>query len=89
MNKLNEKVQKINTKEDFLEFVQLLVNDLSKNQWENDNLADYLEGINSWVDDMDGYFENVRDYDALEKIKNNQLDWKILGKILLAATMYE
>lgn len=54
MNKLNEKVQKINTKEDFLEFVKLLVNDLSTNQWENDNLADYLEGINSWVDDMDG-----------------------------------
>ncbi|EXT52998.1 hypothetical protein J812_3984 [Acinetobacter baumannii 25977_9] len=48
----------------------MLVNDLSTNQWENDNLADYLEGINSWVDDMDGYFENVRDYDALEKIIN-------------------
>lgn len=89
MNKLNAKVEKISTKEDFLEFTQLLVEDLSSNKWENNNLVDYLEGINSWVDDMDGYFENMRDFEALEKIKNNQLDWKILAKILLAATMYE
>ncbi|EXB48566.1 hypothetical protein J699_00913 [Acinetobacter sp. 1000160] len=38
---------------------------------------------------MDGYFENMKDFDALEKIKKNQIDWKILAKILLAATMYE
>ena len=89
MNKLNAKVEKISTKEDFLEFTQLLVEDLSSNKWENNNLVDYLESIKSWVDDMDGYFENMRDFEALEKIKNNQLDWKILAKILLAATMYE
>lgn len=89
MNNLNETVEKINTKEDFLEFTQILIEDFSLNKWENNNLADYLEGINSWVDDMDGYFENMKDFDALEKIKKNQLDWKILAKILLAATMYE
>ena len=89
MNKLNAKVEKISTKEDFLAFTQLLVEDLSSNKWENNNLVDYLESINSWVDDMDGYFENMKDFEALEKIKNNQLDWKILAKILLAATMYE
>ena len=89
MNKLNETVEKINSKEDFLEFTQILIEDLSLNKWENNNLADYLEGINSWVDDMDGYFETMKDFDALEKIKKNQLDWKILAKILLAATMYE
>ncbi|QHH92641.1 hypothetical protein FPL18_01625 [Acinetobacter gyllenbergii] len=89
MSKLNEIVEKINTKEDFLEFTQILIEALSLNKWENNNLADYLEGINSWVDDMDGYFENMEDFDAIEKIKKNQLDWKILAKILLAATMYE
>ncbi|OTG79644.1 hypothetical protein B9T33_10900 [Acinetobacter sp. ANC 5054] len=89
MNKLNEAVEKISTKEDFLEFTQILMEDLSLNKWENNNLADYLEGVNSWVDDMEGYFENMKDFDTLEKINKNQLDWKIFAKILLAATMYE
>lgn len=72
MKNLNETVEKINTKEDFLEFTQILIEDLSLNKWENN----YLEGLNSWVDDMDGYFENMKDFDALEKIKKI----KLIGK---------
>lgn len=76
MNNLNETVEKINTTEDFLEFTQILIEDFSLNKWENNNLADYLEGLNIWVDDMDGYFENMKDFDALEKIKKI----KLIGK---------
>lgn len=89
MNKLNAKMKEVETKEDFLELIRLLINDLKKNDWDNNTLEAYLSGIEGWTDDMDGYFENFKDYDSLEKIKNNTLDWKILAHILVCATVYE
>ena len=89
MTELNKKVHEIETREDFLCFMRMLINDINNNKWENNTLLNYLEGIEGWVDDMDGYFKNIKDFDALGKIENNQLDWKILAKIFLAATIYE
>lgn len=89
MNNLNEFVEDISSKEEFLEFLRLLNQNLLSNEWQNNSLSSYLEGVESWVDDMEGYFLNMRDYSSLEKIRSNQLDWRIIAKILLAATMYE
>jgi hypothetical protein len=75
----------INSRQDFVLFLQGLSKDLSQNpsDWENDTLERFIEAMAAWVNDMDGYYKNLN-----APIPEN-VDWKILGQILLAATMYE
>lgn len=84
-----DKIHTVKTKEDFLEFLRMLIEDLKSNDWDNSSLEQYLWGIEGWVDDMDGYFLNMKDHEILSKINRNELDWKILAHILFAATAYE
>lgn len=84
-----QKVEHVKTKEDFLEFMLLLIQDFKNNAWDNHTLEQYLSGIEGFVDDIDGYFINKNDLISLEKIMNNELDWNILARILIAATVYE
>ena len=89
MRNITQKIEHIKNKEDFLEFVVLLIQDFKNNPWDNHTLEQYLFGMEGFVDDIDGYFINKNDLISLEKIKNNELDWKILAQIMVAATMYE
>ncbi len=80
-----QKIDEISSKDDFVNFVELLVSDLNTNpsEWANKNLSEYLEGIASWTEDMDGYYQN-----------NNvpipeHINWKVFANILVAAKMYE
>lgn len=84
-----ELVNNIKTREDFLKFINALQKQNVEKSWENSTLPTYLEGIESWVEDMDGYFNNIGDQETLNKIQSNNLDWKLLAQILSAATMYE
>jgi hypothetical protein len=52
-------------------------------EWENSDLASYLDGMSGWIEDMDGYFSNVG-----ESIPE-QPTWKLVAMILLAARSYE
>lgn len=80
-NKINE----ISTKEDFINFVELLVSDLKNNpeDWTNKTLSEYLKGISSWTEDMEGYYQN----NDIPIPKN--VNWKVFANILVAAKMYE
>jgi len=85
MNKLEIKTEAIQTKDDFIGFLQLLVQNIKSHpeEWENKSLDSYLEGIASWTEDMEGYYQN-----------NNlpipqSVDWKLFANILMAAKMYE
>lgn len=85
MNELERMIKNINSKEDFLQFMDTLINDLKVNPdlWENKTLADYLSAIQSWTEDMEGYYIN-KNIPVPENIS-----WKIFANILMAATMYE
>lgn len=89
MQNIIQKVEYVKTQEDFLEFILLLIQDFKNNPWDNHMLEQYLSGIEGFVDDIDGYFINKNDLISLDKIKNNELDWNIFARILIAATMYE
>ena len=89
MNKINNQMKNVNTKEDFLKLLAILIDDLNSNDWDNNTLESYLSGVEGWVDDMDGYFANIKDDKTLEKLNNNELDWKILAHIFVASTVYE
>ena len=80
-----EEVKGVETREDFVEFVQHLLQDWRQHpeRWENANLEAYLEAIAAWVQDMDGYEGNRG------KPFPKHLTWREVGEILLAARIYE
>jgi hypothetical protein len=87
MTNLVKVSEKIKTKEDFVSFVELLLEDLKNNlqTWENNSLDFYLDAVGRWVDDMEGYYE----YIGINDIDYDKINWRIFADVLLAARHYE
>ena len=85
MKNLIVKINTINQKKDFVNFVELLLEDLrnNPNDWENKTLESYLEAIGSWTEDMERFYINNQ-----LPIPEN-VNWSVIANILLAAKMYE
>lgn len=85
MTDFTSEIEKISSKQGFVVFVEMLTQDFKENSenWENNSLGLYLEGISSWTDDMEGYYENNK----IDITKLNQ--WQIFANILVAASVYE
>lgn len=85
MQNLDEAVKSIKEKEDFIRFIELLLKDYKNNPetWENKTIESYLEAMQSWIEDMDGYYINNN-----LPIPEN-VNWKTFSEILIAAKMYE
>ncbi|WP_323637079.1 hypothetical protein [Pectobacterium polaris] len=75
----------ISSKNDLVKLISALARDFKENpdEWENKDLSSYLEAVSSWIEDMDGYYENTNQ--PLPKDTN----WKIFADILVAAKIYE
>jgi hypothetical protein len=82
---LNELIKQIDCRDAFVTFVQALLRDLQQRpeEWENRDLATFLSAMVAWVEDMDGYYQN------LGEAVPAQPTWKTLGQMLLAARVYE
>jgi hypothetical protein len=82
---LNERVNTIQQRDDFVGFVRALSVSLDdeRSDWENCDLSSYLEALAAWVADMDGYYKNRGE--AVPQ----QPTWKTLAQVLLAARVYE
>ena len=82
---VNEAVQQIRSREDFVAFVRALECDLrtKPSEWENRDLPEYLEALAAWVEDMEGYYRNSGE------AMPSQPTWKMLGEVFLAARVYE
>lgn len=80
-----EKINTIHTREEFIDFMNSLIEDQEVNpeEWENVNVSEYLEAIASWVEDMDGYYRNMN----LEMPKN--LDWRFIATLFYVGKIYE
>lgn len=85
MKNFAEIIDKIESKADFLHFLSLLLDDLEANQkdWTNITLAEYLEAMSRWTEDMEGYYSNKG-----VSVPDN-VDWRTFANILLAGKMYE
>ncbi len=72
------------SKEDFEKFTKLLLIDFTDNkqEWENQNLEEYLSGIWGFVMGLEGYL-NVKEGQDIKPT------WKLFADILLAAIVYE
>ncbi|MEH7225003.1 hypothetical protein V7112_14435 [Bacillus sp. JJ1566] len=82
---LFEMVDNIKSREDLIKFINHLRMDLQNNraEWENITLEDYLEAMEAWVNDMNGYYLN------LNQPMPKQPSWKIIATILYASSAYE
>lgn len=82
---LHESINTIQTKEEFIEFLSLMIKDkeISSEEWENKSITEYLAGMASWVEDMDGYYNNMN----LQMPRD--IDWKFIATLLYVGKIYE
>jgi len=85
---MNERLSNfiVNDRQSFIEFIDLLREDLVKNPeiWENKNLGDFLEALATYTQDIQGYYDNTR-----QKINADQPSWQIFADIFKGASIYE
>lgn len=76
---------KIKSKLEFIEFLEILKNDKSSNanEWENKSIEEYLDGVKSWVEDMDGYYDNMH-----ESVPSN-INWEFIALLFYVGKIYE
>lgn len=81
----NSIINGINSKEDFMIFLnELRVDKEQKSEeWENDEITSYLKGICSWVGDMEGYFDNMH----IEMPQN--INWRFIAMLFYVGKIYE
>lgn len=74
------------TKQEFIQFIENLRIDFLKNteHWKNKTIEDYLEAMERYVEDIDGYYKNTNQGIDLEKV-----DWKVFSDILKGSSIYE
>ncbi|MEH7452996.1 DUF7660 family protein [Gottfriedia acidiceleris] len=82
---LSEKIDGVKSREDLIRFIFDMRMDIRNNRekWENITLENYLEAMETWVNDMDGYYLNTKQ--TLPK----QPTWKIIADLLYASSIYE
>lgn len=70
-----EQAQKVSSKHEFVEFLKLFKRNLEETpeEWENDDLASFIEGVTGYT---------------LDSVQE-ELSWRMLSEILLAARVYE
>lgn len=85
MENMKEKIESIETKDAFIDFLRSLIQDYreGKVQWENQQTDSFLEALASWTEDMEGYY-SLRQTPLPEEIP-----WRIFADCLMGATMYE
>ena len=82
---LIDHARQVKTREELAAFVAALVANIraTPEEWENVDLAAFLEGMAGWIEDMDGYYANTgEDMDRLPP-------WRLLADILGASRSYE
>jgi hypothetical protein len=82
---LHKKIEAISSKDALADFVAELRSDLetSGDSWENPTLDRYLEAMEAWIRDMDGYYKN-----SGQPVPESP-SWRTLADILYAAKIYE
>ncbi|WP_317419035.1 MULTISPECIES: hypothetical protein [unclassified Morganella (in: enterobacteria)] len=77
--------KEINTRENFIQFLEFLSSNARNNmsEWENKDLPSYIESMASWVEDMEGYYLNQNLSDP------ENVNWTFIADILMAARVYE
>ena len=73
---------KVTDRQTFIKFLELLRKDFLDNpeNWENKTLPDFLELLNAYTKDVQGYYDNMK-----LDIKSDKLDWSTFANIFKGA----
>ena len=76
----------VNSRQDFIEFLQQLHASYLKNgnDWENQNLGDFLEALSAYATDIPGYYDNMS-----IAVNADTASWRIFADMLRGAIVYE
>ena len=75
----------IASRDDLADFIDLMMKDYatSGDQWENQDITNFLEAFQAWLQDSDGYYNN-------QKIDLSSVNpWRRIGDAFAAARIYE
>lgn len=77
----------VNDRQTFISFLRLFREDLKNNigAWENANLEDFLDALERYTQDIQGYYDNSG---QLEE-NASEASWKRFADILKGARIYE
>lgn len=81
----NSVIENIDSREDFINFLDELRRDKEQRskEWQNKEITSYLEGICSWVEDMNGYYKNMNIDKPLD------INWKFIAVLFYVGKIYE
>ncbi|MFE6072512.1 hypothetical protein [Streptomyces sp. NPDC056525] len=85
MDDISQLAERIETREDLAEFLRAAVDDLKENPhaWENGSLESFLSAWSAWTEDCPGWFM------AQGEIVPEVPSWRLIGRMVLAARVYE
>ena len=74
------------TRNQFIEFLEEFRADLKQNKsdWENKTLEDFLEAMQAYTQDVQGYYDNMK-----MKVNADEPTWQNFKTILKGASIYE
>jgi hypothetical protein len=83
---MNEKCtsDEVTDRKSFIKFVNSFRNEFDNNNWENNTLESFLEALEAYADDIQGFYANCE-----QKINADTPSWRTFAKILEAAANYE
>jgi hypothetical protein len=76
----------VTNRKSFIQFVKSLRNEFETNSvdWENATLGDFLEALEVYSEEIEGYYNNVHPTQNADVAS-----WRVFADILKGATMYE
>ncbi|RPF43404.1 hypothetical protein EDD70_2368 [Hydrogenoanaerobacterium saccharovorans] len=82
---MNEILKNVKSKEDLLEFINVLIKDLNEKpeEWEDKPVMLYLESMQSWIEDMEGYYTNTK------QDMPQDINWNFIATLLYVGKIYE
>jgi len=82
----NHQTYEMNSRDDLVDFVYVLQNDLKQNPdaWENQDLHTFLGALARFLNDAQGYYRNAR-----LDINADVPSWRLLADSLQAASVYD
>jgi len=77
---------KVTDRQTFIKFLDLLRQDLLDNpeRWENKRLDNFLEALSTYANDIQGYYDNMK-----QDINADKPTWQTFADIFKGATIYE
>lgn len=78
-------VPTVSSKEELVEFIRVLIQDLHirPQEWENPTLDRYLDALASWLEASDNFYRNVGRGSPTDPT------WMSIAEMLIAAKIYE